>query len=154
TITVAGNLVGDTTNASDFNPLGKVQLNSTISSTSSPQQLEVMGRDGGGVTSNFAYGTLEISTADVPLVDRADKGRGTGREALYVDTLIVDPGETLDLHGFNVYTNTLVNNGTITDTTTSPTPPGTVVARTVQVRGTIKAPATLVNDSTPPTVTM
>jgi len=72
---------------------------------------EVAGRDLGpvwaGFASNFALGTLELGgaqTGSVRLVDAFDNQPGwDGREALYVDDLILASGSMLDLGGLNLY---------------------------------------------------
>ena len=93
-----------------------------------PQLLEVMSADGGPVASgldpnqpgNFPIGTLRIGAdapATVQLVDNRDNdglGQGTP-EAIYVDTLRIDAGATLDNPTYKIYYNTLVNNGTVTN---------------------------------------
>src|SRR5262249_43468285 len=117
TISVAGDLLGDTGNATAFGPLGKVLLDGTGTATS-PRLLEVMASDMGatasGFTNNFAYGTLSLGSNNyVRLVDRVDNATGTGAEALYVNMLIVPTGSTLDLNGLPVYARAVQNNGTI-----------------------------------------
>jgi len=72
---------------------------------------EVAGRDFGAIASgfdlNFALGTLELGGADigrVQLVSNFDNQPSwIGTEALYVWDLVVNPGSTLDLNGFDLY---------------------------------------------------
>ena len=89
------------------------------------QTMEVMSRDIGpdplGLdrtqAGHFPIGTLRIgSSAAVTLVDQHDNdglGQGSG-EAVYVDTLQIDAGATLNNANHRVYYNTLVNQGTVT----------------------------------------
>jgi hypothetical protein len=73
--------------------------------------LEVAGRDLGfmaaGFQRNFALDALHVggeNPASLRLVDLIDNQRnGAGNEALYVDTLIVTAGSTLDLGGLKLY---------------------------------------------------
>jgi hypothetical protein len=74
------------------------------------QTLEVGCRDDGatasGYTNNFVLPELWVTGADTyaSLVDGVNNGHRTGdREALYVTTLQVDPGSTLDLNGLRLY---------------------------------------------------
>lgn len=72
---------------------------------------EVAGRDYGavesGFTQNFALENLTIggmAVGRVKLVDVNDnQPTWTGKEALYVNNLVVNPGSTLDLNGFKIY---------------------------------------------------
>jgi len=73
--------------------------------------LEVAGEDRGagyaGFFENFALDTLQIgdaAPASVQLVDLFDNQPDVpGREALYVKTLIIGPGSSLDLNGLTIY---------------------------------------------------
>ena len=67
-----------------------------------------MGQDLGnvmaGFTHNFVYGSLSLSGGTyVRLVDNAHNATGAQPEALYVGTLLVPAGTTLDLNGLHVY---------------------------------------------------
>ncbi|MDX2118515.1 MAG: GC-type dockerin domain-anchored protein [Planctomycetota bacterium] len=90
-----------------------------------PQTLEAMSMDRGSSLDNlnpslpgsFPIGTLRIgpAQADVTIVDTRDND-GLGQtvcEAVYVDTLIIDAGTTLNVPCGKVYYKTLVSNGTI-----------------------------------------
>ncbi len=75
-----------------------------------PQTLEVGCRDDGaaasGYTNNFVLPYLGIASPNtyVSLVDHIDNGhRAGGREALYVTTLQVTSGATLNLNGIKLY---------------------------------------------------
>ncbi len=118
TLQVTGNLLGNTTNAAGFDPLGTVLLDSTVATSGSPQLLEVMSQDMGrttaGLQQNFAYGTLSLGSGDyVRLVDRSDNAPGTGGEAVYANSLVVPAGTTLDLNGLNLYVVDAQISGTI-----------------------------------------
>ena len=53
-------------------------------------------------TNNFTYGTIELAPGtNLILVDNDDNAPGA--EGLYVNSLIVPAGSTLDLRDFNVY---------------------------------------------------
>ncbi|HEV3298088.1 MAG TPA: malectin domain-containing carbohydrate-binding protein [Planctomycetaceae bacterium] len=105
---VRGNLLGDTHNSSSYQVAGAMYLDG-VGSASSPQLFEVMsndlGADESGFTNNFDYGALTIEgQAYVELVDQSHNSGGSGSEALYVDSLVVQNAATLNLNGFHVYT--------------------------------------------------
>jgi hypothetical protein len=121
TLSVAGDMVGDTTDSGLFAPQGTVLLNG-----SGPQLLEAMSQDLGNSaagfgTNNFVYGTLDVA-GSVRLVDQSRNSTGTGPEALYVDTLIVESGATLDLNGLHVYAHHTQINGQVIGGTVNPPP--------------------------------
>ena len=84
-------------------------------------RLEVAGRDLGptasGFVDNFALGTLFIGGAEPALLwlfDDYDNGNRSSAEALYVHDIVIGPGSTLDLRGFNLYYDGLYDNqGTV-----------------------------------------
>ena len=90
-------------------------LNGNSGSTNA---LEVAGDDSLGLTAagfsdNFALDTLVLGGTDgaayTMLVD--DYDNQTGTDAFFVDTLVLNTGSVLDLNGFNLYCNTLLNYG-------------------------------------------
>ncbi len=116
-LTVGGNLLGNTQNPALFNPQGTVTLNGA-GTAAAPELLEAMSADLGsgptGFINNFAYGTLQLSANTyVSLVDNAENSPGNTPEALYVNTLIVPAGATLNLDGLHLYAQTEQVNGTI-----------------------------------------
>ncbi len=118
TLNVSGNLLGNTTNAAAFNPIGTVVLDSGKGTGNPPQQLEAMSQDLGNVAAgfnqNFAYGTLQLTANTyVELVDLADNAPGNTPEALYVNDLIVPAGATLNLDGLHLYVHSEQINGTV-----------------------------------------
>ncbi len=124
TINISGSIVGNTTDADLFQPQGTVNLDGSGTS-SIPQFLEVMGNDLGNVSAgfhdNFAYGTLALGSNDyVRLVDLANNSGSSSPEALYVNTLIVPSGSTLDLNGLHLYYRAGEVNGTITAGSATP----------------------------------
>jgi RHS repeat-associated protein len=145
TLSVPGNVVGNTRDASLFAPRGTVLLTG-----SGPQMLEVMSQDVGNVPAgfahNFAYGTLDVS-GSVQLVDNAHNSSGTGVEALYVDSLIVEPGATLDLNGLHAYARYTQINGQVINGTVNPAPDGGPLDFDSTAPGTI-SPAGEVDDWT------
>ncbi|MCL4180772.1 MAG: hypothetical protein KJ072_23870, partial [Verrucomicrobia bacterium] len=78
-------------------------------SSSGPTQLfEVMGRNLGsdvaGFNADTAIDSITLAAnSQVQLVDRVDNSPGAGAEALYVRSLVVPAGTTLDLNGFALY---------------------------------------------------
>ena len=119
-------LTGTTTNADLFQPTGTVIF--TGGDSASPRLLEAMSRDLGpssaGFHRNFGYGTLTLDSAYVRLIDTADNAPGTGAEALYVDTLIVPAGSTLDLNLLQVYARVIDVSGTVLGGTINVLPDG------------------------------
>jgi len=65
TVTVSGNLLGNTTDSAAFSPQGTVILDSAAGTTNPPQLFEAMSQDLGnvaaGYNNNLAYGTLELT---------------------------------------------------------------------------------------------
>jgi hypothetical protein len=84
-------------------------------------RLEVAGRDLGptasGFVDNFALGSLFVGATDPALLwlfDDFDNGNRSSAEALYVHDIMIGPGSTLDLRGFNLYYDGLYDNqGTV-----------------------------------------
>jgi RHS repeat-associated protein len=140
TLALSGSLLGNTTQASLFAPQGTVLLDGA-GTASAPQQLEVMSQDVGpgsaGYQNNFIYNTLALSGTYVKLVDKSHNSSGTGAEALYVNSLIVPAGSTLDLNGFNVYARAYQINGTVLNGQINQTPPGGSLALDGSSQGVI-----------------
>ena len=87
--------------------------------------LEAMSQDLGniaaGFSSNFAYGTLKLTANTyVELVDNAANSPGGVPNAIYVNTLNVPSGATLNLNGLHLYAQTEQISGTITGGVVSP----------------------------------
>ena len=106
-ITVSGDLLGNTANAAGYAPLVTVRFDGA-GTPDAPQLLEVMGEElsdrDEGFVDNFAHSTIELAGSTyVQLVDLSDNAPGDDPEALYVHSLIVPAGTTLDLNGYNVY---------------------------------------------------
>jgi RHS repeat-associated protein len=123
TLLLSGGVTGTTGNVSLFKPQGSLTIQGP-GSAASPELLEVMSQDLGsdpvGFQGNFHYGALALASgAYVRLVDQAhNSAASAGPEALYVNSLIVPTGTTLDMSGLAVYTresqiNGMVINGTI-----------------------------------------
>ena len=73
------------------------------------------GDDSSGFINNFFYGTLILANNTyVQLADLSDNAAGSETEAIYVNSLIVPAGTTLDLNGLNLYTRAAQIEGTIT----------------------------------------
>jgi RHS repeat-associated protein len=112
-----GNILGSTRNADQYALLGTVYFEGS-GTAASPQLLEVMGQDLGaetaGFTHNFVFSTLALKqNTYVKLVDQSNNARGIGNEALYVDSLVVPSGTTLDLNGLHLYVRVAQVSGTI-----------------------------------------
>jgi RHS repeat-associated protein len=138
---IGAGLTGATTDADRFNPPLVV-----FAQSGSVQQLEVMSQDLGdtsaGFFRNFAYDTLQVGTSSrttVKLVDNAVNAPGAGPEALYVNTLIVAQGSTLDLNGLHVYARTAQIAGTILHGSVSIVPPGGAIALNASAPGNLTA---------------
>ena len=142
TITISGNLLGNTQNASLYVPQGTLRFNGS-GTAAAPQLLEAMGCDMGlalgGFLNNFDYGTLALTSSTyVKLVDQSQNTTSGTSEALYVHTLTVPAGATLNLNGLNVYVWTSQISGTILNGTVQqmptlvPSPDLTVVNLAVQ----------------------
>lgn len=143
-VTVSGSLWGSTTNNSDYAPQSEICFDGD-GTEEMPQQLEVMGADLGntesGFDENFAYQTLSLDNGTyLQLVDLADNAAGTAAEAVYVDTLVVPTGTTLDLNGLHLYVRTATLEGTVAN--------GSVVLVTAGHLPTVATPASV----TPETV--
>jgi hypothetical protein len=114
-------LLGNTQNADQYNPLSTVVFDGA-GTAAAPQRLEVMGRDLGlapsGFTDNFVYNTLALaSNTYVRLVDQSQNTTSGAPEALYVDSLIVPAGTTLDLNGLHLYARDTQIAGTVVNGT-------------------------------------
>lgn len=87
----------------------------------SMQLVEAAGADLGagapGFANNFALGTLELASGTlVRLVDDVDNqndGQGVSPEALYVETLVLNPGSTLTVTTGRLYFDTRMGAGTL-----------------------------------------
>jgi len=126
-ISIGGNLVGRTSNADRFAPLGPVVM-SGPGTAQSPQLLEIISRDLGnvsqGFTRNFAYGTLALANNTyVRLVS-------AGMTVLYANSLIVPAGTTLDLNGLHVYARVVQISGTVVGGMVNQPPPGPITLGT------------------------
>ena len=144
TVLLSGSLLGHTRNNGQFNAQGALVLDGS-GSAGSPQLLEVMSRDMGlqpaGFIHNFAYASLSLAhNTFVQLVDQSDNATGSGPEALYVNSLVVPTGCTLDLNGLRVYTRGAQLGGSVLHGTVSQIPDSGVLATGTPTAGTISAP--------------
>jgi hypothetical protein len=126
TVQIPGSLLGDTKNLGLFNPLGTVIFDGS-GTASSPQLLEVMGADLGtsqlGFIHNFNYGTVTLANHTyVELVNQYQNSSSTAPEALYVNSLVVPAGTTLNMNGFHVYARATQIGGTILNGTVTQIP--------------------------------
>lgn len=126
-LNVKGNLLGDSTNVGLIGMLAAVTLNGA-GTAAAPQLLEAQSRDFGPVTSgfshNFAFNTLALAgTTYVKLVDQSDNAAAAEPECVYVDTLIIPAGATLDLNGLHLYARATQIAGTVLNGQVTTTPP-------------------------------
>ena len=133
-VKLGANLLGNTRNKSEYLPWGTTWFNGS-GKPATPQLLEVMSlnldTNSAGFISNFVYSILILTNRTrVQLVDQWKNNDAPGAEALYVHTLVLAAGTTLDLNGFRVYCRELqmggqVLNGTVTrvEDTGPATPP-------------------------------
>ena len=110
--------------------------------------LEVMSQDldanAAGFIRNFVYGTLALgNNTYVRLVDLADNAPGTGPEALYVNSIIVPSGTTLDLNGLHVYARASQISGTVVGNSISQIPDSGPIALATPTSGAIAVPGEL-----------
>jgi YD repeat-containing protein len=115
TLRVAGSFTGNTFNAdSNFLAGGLTIAGGTLSE---PLQFELMGADVGidtkGFQKNFSVSKVLLDNAYVKLRDAFDNQVGAGPESLYVDTLIVPAGSTLDLNNLKVYARSSLISGIV-----------------------------------------
>jgi hypothetical protein len=140
TLSVRGDVLGNTARAAYFAPLDTVVLTGALAGPA--QLLEVMSQDRGdaarGFVNNFAYGgTLEVAAGkEVRLVNRARNFPGRTPEALYVDTLVVPPTATLDLNGLHVYVRSAQVRGTVVVGSIRVLPPALTAAGQEQISAT------------------
>ncbi len=114
-ITVSGHLTGATRNVTRFSPQGILRFDGA-GTPGLPQRFEVRSQDrgamGAGYVQNFAFGRIEVAAGTHVRLE--DLVRETGApEALYIGSLVVSAGATLDLGGFSVYARTVSGTGSI-----------------------------------------
>ncbi|HND51724.1 MAG TPA: hypothetical protein PLV92_04985, partial [Pirellulaceae bacterium] len=101
---LSGSLTTETNRPALFKSQGVLVMNGG-GNAAAPRWLEVLSGDLGADNSgfdadNFGLGTLNLSNSTyVKLVDAADNSPGASQECLYVSSLIVPAGSTLDLNG-------------------------------------------------------
>jgi len=138
---LSGNLLGNTTTAILFTPAGNTIFNGSGTALA-PQLLEAMSQDlGNGQTcfvNNFAYGTLSLAnTTYLKLVDQSDNAVGATAESLYVNSLIVPSGCTLDLSGLQLYARASQIGGSIVSGSISQVPDSGPIVLSTTTSGTI-----------------
>src|SRR5262249_18748419 len=112
-----GNVLGNTTSIGVCIPQGITTLNGG-GTAANPQLFEVASQDVGninaGFLNNFVFGELTLGGSPyAKLVNQSDNAPGSGPEALYVNSLIVPAGATLNLNGFHLYAKAAQVSGTI-----------------------------------------
>ncbi|MFZ4572825.1 MAG: RHS repeat-associated core domain-containing protein [Phycisphaerales bacterium] len=104
-VSMRGDVLGGSTNRDLFGGLGRLVLDGNRPQAN-PQLIEVMsaeaGADAAAFTRNFAYGAVVLgANSYVRLVDFSDNSAGD--EAMYVSSLTIPAGATLDLNGHTLY---------------------------------------------------
>ena len=140
-LSVGGDLVGNTQNADQYGPWPTV-IFAGAGTPDQPQRLEVLGKDLGavaaGFTRNFVYSTLALANNTyVRLVDEADNAAGVDAEAVYVDSLVVPAGTTLDLNGLHLYSRAAQVSGRIVGGTITQVPDSGPLTLNSATSGTI-----------------
>jgi len=128
TFAIGKDLVGTTRNADQYAPLGRLVFDGAGDAIV-PQLLEAFSKDVGpdpaGFDDNFAYGTLVLGgSTRLQLVDRSDNAPGTESEAVYVNSLVVPSGTTLDLNGLHLYARLMQVSGLVLGGTVQQVPDG------------------------------
>lgn len=138
-LTVQSNLMGAVNETPRFTPRGTTVIQGS-GTAATPQTLEAMSVDVGsssaGFTDNFAYGALNIRSY-VTLMDQADNSPDSSAEAVYVDSLLVSSGATLNLNGYHLYARTSVISGSVINGSVTPVPDGGYLPFDTPVPGTI-----------------
>ena len=103
---LANGLLGDTRNARQFADGASIVL--WGGNSVAPKLLEAMSQDRGnvaaGFTDNFVIGSFSLEAgAFVRLVDQSNNDGAAGPEAVYVNSLVVPAGATLDLNGLRIF---------------------------------------------------
>ena len=147
TVTISGSLLGDTKNLGQFTPLGTLVLDGT-NTASSPQLVEVMGQDLGtsplGFIHNFNYGTLILSNNTyVQLVNQYQNSGSSSPEALYVNSLVVLAGTTLNMNGLHVYARAALIGGNVLNGTVTVIPNSGPIGFSEPTLGDISTPGEL-----------
>jgi RHS repeat-associated protein len=141
-IVVDGNLTGDTRNSSLFSLNGVATF--TGGTNVSPRLIEAMSRDKGvdstGFTNNFAYSSLALADgAYARLTDQADNSVGPGSEAVYVGSISVPAGATLDLNGLHLYSRAASISGQVVNGSITSIPDSGAITFNLPVVGQIGA---------------
>jgi RHS repeat-associated protein len=141
TVIARSNLTGNTQNAHQYAPFTAVQLAGS-GTQAAPQLIEVMSQDqgatGAGFGNNFVYDQLVVgNNTHVRLVDQSHNAAAAGVESLYVNTLVVKSGATLDLNGLHVYARDTQVGGTVIGGVVTTLPPGGPIVPNTPTPGNI-----------------
>ncbi len=114
---LTGSLTGSTTDTNDYRIGGTLKFEGS-GSASAPQLFEAQGADNGNAyplnNQNFYINKLELASgAYVKLQDLVKNSAGNGGDVLYVGSLVVPAGATLDLNGVQLYAKNLLIDGTL-----------------------------------------
>jgi RHS repeat-associated protein len=144
TLRLTGSLLGTSQSPLLFSPQGSTVF-CCFGTAASPQLLEVMSPDAGanpaGLSGPFAFGSLALaSSTKVRLVDTSHNSPGSGPEALYVNSLSVPAGCSLDLNGLHLYARATNIAGTVIGGSVNLIPDGGALSSGRPTSGTLAAP--------------
>ena len=116
-LVVERELLGDTQIPAAYQPRGTLNLDGA-GTAAAPQLIEAMSLDRGllptAFNGGFAIGALTIQDGNyVKLVDQSDNSAGLDPEAVYVNSIIIPAGATLDLNGLNLYARQVQQSGAV-----------------------------------------
>ena len=119
TVQAGGNLTGNTGNSQQYSPQG------TLLFSGGAHSLQAMSSDVGavpaGYVNNFAYGTISIQAgAQVRLIPPTNAVNPSA--CVYVNSLVVPSGTTLNLNGIRLYARLSAISGTVSGGAISPVP--------------------------------
>ncbi len=120
TVQVGGDLTGNPANSDQYSPQGNLFF------PAGAHSLQAMSRDLGAVSAgyvkNFAYGSISLpSGAKITLVPQTNAA-STLPECVYVDSLVVAGGATLNLNGVKLYARLASLQGTVSGGAVSSVP--------------------------------
>ena len=141
TLSVSGDLLSAAALPVQYTPRGTVILDGQ-GTAGLPQLLGAMSADRGNTPAafenNFGYGVLDIANNTyVQLTNQVQNQSGVGIKAVYVNSLIIEPGATLDLNGLSLYARAAQLGGTVMGGTVSQAPASGPIALGTPTPGAI-----------------
>ncbi len=139
-LSTSASIVGNSTNVSRSNWYGNISF-ANSGNHSAPTQLEAMSQDQGavlaGYVNNFAINSLALSNEYLQLIDSSHNSNDTAAEAVYVSSIYVRAGSTLDLNALHLYARSAAVQGSVINGSISILPPGGSLQLAQPVAGTI-----------------